>query len=186
MAHSGRYKVVNRDKYAGDPANIVYRSSWERKVFKWCDHNIEVKSWESEETVIPYFYDVDKRYHRYFVDLKITWRNNKTTLIEIKPEKETQPPSGERRTKKYIYEGLTYVKNMNKWKAAKEYAEDRGWTFEVWTEKKLQEMKLLVKPMPGKIKKPLKKAAPYRKKKISKPRVIPPKNVNAAPKEWKD
>jgi hypothetical protein len=56
----------------------------------------------------------------------------------------------------------------------------------VWTEKKLQEMKLLAKPMPGKIKKPLKKAAPYRKKKISKPRVRPPKNVNAAPKEWKD
>ena len=48
-------------------------------------------------------------------------------------------------------EALTYVKNMNKWEAAENYAKDRGWEFQVWTEKTLQEMKLMTK-MPGKLK----------------------------------
>jgi len=82
----------------------------------------------------------------------------KTILVEIKPEKETLPPTGQRRTKQYIAEGLSYIKNMNKWEAANEYAKDRGWKFEIWTEKTLQEMKLLTKPVPGK----LKKIAPYK------------------------
>ena len=88
---------------------------------------------------------------------------DKTLLVEIKPEKETVPPIGQKRTKQYINESLTYIKNMNKWEAANEYAKDRGWEFQVWTEKTLQEMKLLTKPMPGKLKK-LKPLKPYRKK----------------------
>jgi hypothetical protein len=30
---------------------------------------------------------------------------------------------------------MTYVKNINKWEAANEYAKDRGWKFVIWTEK---------------------------------------------------
>jgi hypothetical protein len=29
---------------------------------------------------------------------------------------------------------MTYAKNISKWEAAKEFAEDRGWSFEVWNE----------------------------------------------------
>jgi len=167
MAYSGRYKVININKYKGDFTKVVYRSLWEKYVFQWCDNNTNVKEWSSEEVVIPYYYDVDKKYHRYFVDLKIVTKE-KTMLVEIKPAKETEPPIGEKRTKKYINEGLTYIKNMNKWEAANEYAKDRGWEFQIWTEKTLQEMNLLPKPMPGKIKKPLKKLAPYKRKKSKK------------------
>ena len=124
----------------------------------WCDGNPKVKKWSSEEVVVPYYYEVDKKYHRYFVDMKITYDDDKTVLVEIKPEKETVPPTGPKKTKRYINEGLTYIKNMNKWEAANEYAKDRGWKFQVWTEKTLQEMKLLTKPVPGK----LKKIAPYK------------------------
>jgi len=164
MAYSGRYKVANPKKYKGDIANVVYRSLWEKYVFQWCDNNPDVKRWSSEETVIPYYYEVDKRYHRYFVDVLIVMKE-KTLLVEIKPEKETAPPTGEKRTKRYINESLTYIKNMNKWEAANEYAKDRGWEFQIWTEKTLQEMKLLPKSMPGKIKKPLKRLPPYSRKK---------------------
>jgi hypothetical protein len=162
MVYSGLYKAKNVTKYKGDHTNIIYRSLWEKAVFQWCDKNPKVKQWSSEETIIPYYYEVDKKYHRYFVDMKIVF-DNKILLVEIKPEKETKPPEGPKRTKKYVAEGLTYVKNMNKWEAANEYAKDRGWEFQVWTEKTLQEMKLLTKPVPGKLKtyKPL---APYRKK----------------------
>ena len=162
MAYSGRYQVKNPKKYKGDFTNVVYRSLWERNVFRWCDDNPKVKNWSSEEIVVPYYYEVDKKYHKYFVDLKIVMED-KTLLVEIKPEKETVPPTGQRRTKQYINESLTYVKNMNKWEAANEYAKDRGWEFQVWTEKTLQEIKLLTKHMPCKLKK-LKPLKPYRKK----------------------
>jgi len=61
MAYSGRYKVKNRTKYKGDVDNVIFRSMWERHCFKWCDDNPEVVKWSSEETVIPYFYEVDKK-----------------------------------------------------------------------------------------------------------------------------
>ena len=71
MAYSGRYIVKNKKKYKGDFDKVVYRSLWEKHVFKWCDDNPKVKEWSSEEIVVPYYYEVDKKYHRYFVDLKI-------------------------------------------------------------------------------------------------------------------
>lgn len=164
MAYSGKYKVKNREKYDGNPDNVVYRSLWERHCFKWCDSSSEVVRWSSEEVVIPYLYEVDKRYHRYFMDLKIVYSTGRTVLVEIKPEKETKPPVGQRRTKKYITEGLTYVKNMNKWIAAQEYAADRGWHFEIWTEKELQAKGIM--PKSTKVLKPLKnKLKPFVRKK---------------------
>ena len=56
---------------------------------------------------------------------------------------------------------------MNKWEAANEYAKDRGWEFQVWTEKTLQEMKLMKKPVPGKLKS-LPRLKPFRRKKRRK------------------
>jgi hypothetical protein len=158
--YSGRYKVKNTLKYKGDVSNVVFRSMWDRNCFAWCDDNSEIKEWSSEEIVVPYFYDVDKRYHRYFVDLKITFNNGKTILVEIKPEKEAQLPKRPDKSKRYLNEALTYVKNQNKWKAASEFAKDQGWSFEIWTEKTLQNMGILPKAL-----KPLKPLKPYKKPK---------------------
>lgn len=116
VAYKGKYTPKNKSKYEGDPTNIIYRSMWERHCFRWCDENPKVKSWSSEEVVIPYLYEVDRKYHRYFMDLKIVFED-KTVLVEIKPEAQTKPPTGSKRTKKYISEGYTYVKNMNKWES---------------------------------------------------------------------
>ena len=162
MAYSGKFRVQNPRKYKGDFTNIIYRSLWERQVFKWCDENPNVKQWVSEEIVIPYYYEADKKYHRYYPDIKIVFED-KTLLVEIKPESQTAPPTGPKRTKRYIAEGFTYVKNMNKWQAANSYCKDRGWEFQIWTEKTLMEMGLLAKGMPGKLK-PLKRLRPYRRK----------------------
>ena len=167
MAYSGHYKVKNIKKYNGDFSNVVYRSLWEKHVFKWCDENSSIKGWSSEEVIIPYYYEGDKKYHRYFPYIKIVFED-KTLLVEIKPAIQTAPPTGVKRTKKYIAEAYTYVKNVNKWEAAQEFCKDRGWEFQVWTEKTLQEMGLLPKTMPGKIKKPLKRMKPFRRKKAKK------------------
>lgn len=160
MAYSGKYRIKNPSKYKGDHTQIVYRSHWEKYCMQYFDTKSEVKEWSSEEVVIPYLYEVDRRYHRYFMDFKVQWDDGSVTLIEVKPKKETAPPTGNKRTKKYINEGLTYVKNMNKWEAAQEYAKDRGWKFEIWTEETLYSMKIMPKPI-----KKLKPLKPYSRKK---------------------
>ena len=35
---------------------------------------------------------------------------------------------------------MTYAKNTSKWEAANQYAADRGWKFEVWTENTLKRL----------------------------------------------
>ena len=160
VLYQGKYRVSNPSKYKGDVDNIIYRSLWEAKCFGWCDKNPNVKSWSSEETVIPYYYDIDKKFHKYFIDLKIKMKDGKTILVEIKPKKETQPPKPGKtgiKGRRYINESLTYVKNMNKWKAANSYAKDRGWQFQVWTEDTLEEMGIMQKWKKMKKLKPLKR-----------------------------
>ena len=162
MAYSGKYIIKKPNKYRGDPSKVTYRSHWEKLCFMWCENNPDIKDWSSEEIVVPYYYDVDKKYHRYFVDLKITFKNGNTILVEIKPEKETSPPKRPDKSKRYIGEALTYVKNMNKWEAANEFAKDRGWEFQIWTENTLKSMGIM-KQQKGKLKQ-LKPLKPYRKK----------------------
>jgi len=137
---------------------------WEKWCFMWCDENSSIVEWSSEEIVIPYYYDVDKKYHRYFIDLKIKFAEGTVLLIEIKPEKQTKPPVGKRKTKQYIKESLTYVKNMNKWNAASEYAKDRGWKFEIWTERELENLNIMPKSA-NKIKSKLKPMPKFKKRK---------------------
>lgn len=161
MTYKGKYTVKNPEKYDGNPHDVVYRSHWEKLVMMWCDRTPDVKKWNSESVVIPYFYDVDKKYHRYFMDFKITFTNGKTFLVEVKPKKETDIPKKQGKTKKrYINEAVTYVKNQNKWEAAWEYAKDRGWEFHIWTEETLTEMGIMKSLKPKKKLKPLK---PFRK-----------------------
>ena len=87
MAYSGKYLVKHRSKYKGDADKVTYRSMWERHCFVWCDNNPNIRNWSSEEVVIPYFWDVDKCMHRYFKDLKITFKSGRTILVEVKPDK---------------------------------------------------------------------------------------------------
>lgn len=139
--YKGKFRPTNPAKYEGDYTKIVYRSMWERQVFMFCDRNESIVSWSSEEVVIPYRCATDGRIHRYFVDLKIRFKNGKTYLIEIKPEKQTQEPKKRSRTTaKYIAEVMTYAKNQSKWQAADALCQSRGWTFEVWTEKTLKNL----------------------------------------------
>ncbi|MAE55206.1 MAG: head completion protein [Porticoccaceae bacterium] len=142
-SYSGKFKPSYPGKYKGDPTNIIYRSLWERKFMVWCDRNINVEEWGSEEIIIPYISPVDGRVHRYFPDFYVRARTKtggKTRLIiEVKPLKQTQTPKKQqRRTKKYLNEVRTYAVNDAKWKAAREYCKDRQMVFMILTEKELQ------------------------------------------------
>lgn len=142
-SYSGKFKPSYPGKYKGDPTNIIYRSLWERKFMVWCDRNINVEEWGSEEIIIPYISPVDGRVHRYFPDFYVRARTKtggKTRLIiEVKPLKQTQTPKKQqRRTKKYLNEVRTYAVNDAKWKAAREYCKDRQMVFMILTEKELK------------------------------------------------
>lgn len=145
MAYRGKYTPKNKGKYVGDPAKITYRSLWERNLMRWCDENPDVKQWGSEEVVIPYVCSTDGKRHKYFIDFAIIFKNGNKYLVEVKPDKETKPPKPpKKKTKRYISEQLTYVKNQSKWKAASEFAKDNGWSFVVWTEDHLKQLGLKI------------------------------------------
>jgi len=145
MAYRGRYKPANPQKYKGDPTNIIYRSLLERRFMVWCDTNSSVLEWNSEEVVVPYKSPIDMRYHRYFVDFWVRYRdrngNLKACLIEVKPHKQTIEPKKKegsvKPTRRYLNEVMTWGVNQAKWKAATEYCLDRNWEFKILTEKQL-------------------------------------------------
>jgi len=142
MSYKGRFRPSNYQKYKGDPTNIIYRSLWELKFMNWCDRNENILEWGSEEFWIPYVSPIDNRVHRYFPDfyLKVREQNGsiKRYVIEVKPLKQTvEPQAPKRKTKKYLYEAMEYAKNQAKWKAAKEFCDDRRYEFKIITEKEL-------------------------------------------------
>ena len=141
MAYKGKFTPKNPQKYVGDVKGIVYRSLWERNTFRWIDANENIVAWNSEEVVVPYICATDNKVHRYFMDLWFKTSDGKTYIVEIKPKRQTQPPKEpKRKTRRYIKESLTYIKNQSKWEAASEFAADRGWHFQVWTEDTLKSM----------------------------------------------
>lgn len=141
MAYKGKYTVKDKTKYVGDPTKVVFRSLWERNTFRWLESQPNIVEWCSEEVVIPYICETDRKVHRYFIDVYFKTADGKKYLIEIKPKRETAPPKqGKRRTKKYLSEALTYIKNQSKWKAANAFAKENGAIFQIWTEDTLKSL----------------------------------------------
>lgn len=138
MFHKRKFTPLFPQKYAGDPTNIIMRSSWETMFANWCDKNPSIIKWSSEETIIPYRCPTDNLIHRYFVDFKITVKDGKTYLVEVKPKAQTMPPVYPgKRTKRYLTESMMFIKNQAKWDAARNYCADRGWQFKIITEQEL-------------------------------------------------
>ena len=139
QAYKGLFRPKNPKKYKGDSTNIVYRSSWERKVMGWLDGNPNVIWWASEELPIPYLSPVDRKVHRYFPDFIVRIRQRTgletTMILEVKPEAQTKMPTQKRKTKRYLIEAATYAVNQEKWRAADLFCKEHGWVFKVITEK---------------------------------------------------
>lgn len=109
---------------------------------RYCDSNTNIVKWSSEEIVIPYRSPIDNRFHRYFPDFYLKYKDNTGKMIEkvveIKPAKQVQEPKVQKRkTKKYVTEVVNYAKNQAKWMAAEEFCKDRKWKFQILTEKEL-------------------------------------------------
>lgn len=140
----GVYLLKNPTKYVGPitDTGVLYRSSWEERVFYYMDHNLNVIEWSSEGLIIPYIFKLDGKIHRYYPDVvaKINTRDGiKTFIIEVKPAWQTiEPPKPKNRSlsrkKKYDKELYTYIKNTSKWDATREHCKKHGYEFMIFTE----------------------------------------------------
>ena len=142
MAYKGKYKPTRPYKYKGDPTNIIYRSLWEKKFMNYCDSSMNILEWGSEEIYMWYRSPIDNRPHRYFPDFYIKVREEtgkiKKYIIEVKPQRQTKPPAKpKRQTKGYLREAFEFAKNKAKWNAAKDWCDDQGYEFKIFTEKEL-------------------------------------------------
>ena len=141
MSYKGRFRPKNPQKYKGDAENVIYRSTWELRVMKYLDENSAVIWWASEEIAIPYVSPIDNKVHRYFPDFIVRMRrrdgSEKTSMLEVKPYKQTQQPTRRRKTQVFITEMATYAVNQAKWKAADLFCLEHGWQFQLITEKEL-------------------------------------------------
>jgi hypothetical protein len=137
---SGKYSPRNPDKYIGDIHNIIYRSSWEYRFCIYCDNNDSILKWSSEPVAIDYYNPLDKKDHKYNVDFYIKVQREDQTeqdwIIEIKPENQTKKPIYEgvntlAKLKSYNRNMQIWITNQAKFKAAKLWAEKRGYKFGV-------------------------------------------------------
>ena len=145
LSKKGVYELDHPNKYVGPltEGGVLYRSSWEARVFYYMDHNSKVIEWSSEGLIIPYVFKMDGKVHKYYPDIlaKIeTSSGVRTFILEIKPEKQTKEPNKPKnrsldRKKRYESELYTYSKNLDKWEAAKTYCEKHEYEFKLITEK---------------------------------------------------
>lgn len=138
----GIFNPKNPKKYKGTTP-IIYRSGLELLSMRYFDNSPNVLSWGSESVVIPYQSPLDGKVHRYFIDMvaeiKMKDGTTKKVLVEVKPEKQTYPPTitNKKSQKTMIYEKYQYAVNTAKWQAAKQYANKKGYLFFILSEKHL-------------------------------------------------
>lgn len=143
-AYRGKFSPQNPSKYVGDVDNIIFRSSWERNLFRWCDMNSDVLQYSSEEIVIPYRSKVDGKMHRYFVDMVIKFKTGAKVLVEVKPESFLKMPKKGKNQMRFIDEAKEYAKNVAKWQAADEWAKKHDMVFQVWTQETLRKIGIVI------------------------------------------
>ena len=146
LYRQGYYQPANPQKYIGDLNKIIFRSSYEKRFATYCDYNERILAWSSEPIQIPYLNPIDGVIKPYNVDfyVKIKTENSYSEyLVEVKPSRQLNQPNApigkitEKRMISYMNAMKSYLVNLAKFKAAKQYAESRGWQFIVVTESML-------------------------------------------------
>ena len=133
MAIGGRFIPTNPQKYAGNPGNIIFRSTWELAVMKMFDSNPNVLKWASEEIKIPYISPLDNLVHNYYPDFFVIYTDKygglQKEIVEVKPRAESLKEHAKTDAAK-----VALLVNDAKWKFAAAWAKQRGMTFRVITE----------------------------------------------------
>jgi hypothetical protein len=143
--NQGYFTPKYPSKYLGKTP-IIYRSSWERKFMNMCDLREDVIAWSSEPVEIKYWSTMDNKERKYYPDfyMKVSRGDNQFEefLVEIKPADQVKKPTPPKKNSKkaldsYKFLAEQFVKNRDKYKYAKKWANERGWRFIVLTENSL-------------------------------------------------
>ena len=138
MSHSYEqdfYIPAYPQKYVGTKPPR-YKSSWEKRVMIFFDHNPNVINWAYEPIKIPYQNPFTAKYTVYVPDFIVTYVDTKgnriTEIIEVKPAKETFLERAKSQKAKAAVALNTY-----KWEAARSFAMQRGIGFRVMVEENI-------------------------------------------------
>ena len=120
-------------KYYSEFSNqpIIYRSGLELQFINYCEQSSQVKRWASEPIKIPYFSRLANKEQNYYPDYIIENADGKKCIVEVKPYNQVLKPSAE----DSLWLKESWIRNNDKWMAAKKFAEDRGMKFIIVTEK---------------------------------------------------
>lgn len=163
--HQGNYipkfkdKVIKLNNWGG----VHYRSSWEKKIMTWLDHNSNITRWGSECLRIPYQLthfdngDTKIKEHSYFPDFYYEMKTSNGTkyiVVEVKPMKEYKmvqdlsegklsvPQSGTKKLKNFEYDLKMAYKNKQKWETMINWCNKKGYEFIIITEEHLKKFNL--------------------------------------------
>ena len=133
--HQGYYQNPS-NKYFSSCKNdpIIYRSNLELQFIEFCEHNPKIKKWASEPIKIPYYSRLKDKEQNYYPDYIIENSNGEKIIVEIKPYNQTIKPS----SLDNLWLKETWITNVDKWNAAKDFAEKHNAKFIIITEKFFQ------------------------------------------------
>lgn len=117
------------DTYKSDP--IIYRSGLELQFIQYCENNPSILKWASEPIKIPYYSRLDKKECNYYPDYILENKLGNKVIVEVKPYQQTVKPD----MTDNIWLKEQWVKNLDKWTAAKQFAEKNNMKFIIVTEK---------------------------------------------------
>lgn len=116
----GKYQSTKTGKV------LPYRSGMEEKVYKLLDQHDDVLSFDYEPFQVDYIHKGQA--HKYIPDIFVTFLDGHRELWEVKPSSQTN-----------------LEVNKNKWLAANDACEKRGWQFKVLTEKRIDQLEKFIK-----------------------------------------
>ena len=113
---------------------IIYRSGLELQFIQFCENNPKITKWASEPIAITYFNRLKDKEAHYYPDYIIENYKGERTIVEIKPYNQTIKPSDI--DSRWLKE--SWIINVDKWNAAKKFAEENNMKFIIVTEKFFQ------------------------------------------------
>ena len=134
---------ITPNKYIGRYP-IICRSQWERSFCVWIDKNPSVVEWSSESIKIGYYDPITKKRRTYYPDYYVVIKDKNNIIveyvIEVKPYKDTIPPTDKNQRKSQktrLYESKAWATNRAKWRSAESYCNKMGFIWTILTEKEL-------------------------------------------------
>ncbi len=131
--HQGVIDPKTLTKYANECKDepVIYRSSLELQFVNYVENNPSVVKWASEPMKIPYFSRLDNKQQNYYPDYVLENKDGHKVIVEVKPYGQTKKP----KPTDSAWLKQAWVKNCDKWAAAKAFADKHDMKFIIVTEK---------------------------------------------------